>query len=32
LTLIDAPVSGGAERAAAGTLTTFLGIEKEVLK
>ena len=32
LTLIDAPVSGGAERAAAGTLTTFLGIEKDVLK
>jgi len=32
LTLIDAPVSGGAERAEAGTLTTFLGMEKEVLK
>ena len=32
LTLMYAPVSGGAERAAAGTLTTFLGIEKEVLK
>jgi len=32
LTLVDAPVSGGAERATSGTLTTFLGIEKEVLK
>ncbi len=32
LTLVDAPVSGGAERAQAGTLTTFLGIEKEVLQ
>ena len=28
--VIDAPVSGGAERAAAGTLTIFLGIEKVV--
>jgi 3-hydroxyisobutyrate dehydrogenase-like beta-hydroxyacid dehydrogenase len=32
LTLVDAPVSGGAERAAAGTLTIFLGIEKVVLE
>jgi len=32
LTLVDAPVSGGAERAAEGTLTIFLGIEKIALK
>lgn len=32
LTLVDAPVSGGAERAAAGTLTIFIGAEKTVLE
>lgn len=31
LTLIDGPVTGGAEGAAAGTLTMLLGIEQEVL-
>jgi len=31
LTLIDAPVTGGAEGAAAGTLTMLLGIEQSVL-
>ena len=32
LTLVDSPVSGGSEGATAGTLTMFLGIDKEVLK
>ena len=32
LTLVDAPVSGGAEGALAGTLATFLGIDEDVLK
>jgi 3-hydroxyisobutyrate dehydrogenase-like beta-hydroxyacid dehydrogenase len=32
LTLVDAPVSGGAERAAEGTLTIFIGAEKIVLE
>ncbi len=31
LTLIDAPVSGGSEGAAAGTLTMLLGIDEQVL-
>jgi len=31
LTLVDAPVTGGAEGAAAGTLTVLLGSDKEVL-
>ncbi|MCS5591172.1 MAG: NAD(P)-dependent oxidoreductase [Gammaproteobacteria bacterium] len=31
LTLVDAPVSGGAEGALAGTLATFLGIDENVL-
>ncbi|WP_261841965.1 NAD(P)-dependent oxidoreductase [Aliamphritea ceti] len=32
MTLIDAPVTGGSEGAAAGTLTMLLGVEDEVLK
>ncbi|MGE4571068.1 MAG: NAD(P)-dependent oxidoreductase [Gammaproteobacteria bacterium] len=31
LTLVDAPVSGGAEGALAGTLAIFLGIDEDVL-
>ena len=31
LMLVDAPVSGGAEGASAGTLSIFLGIDEEVL-
>ena len=31
LTLVDGPVSGGAEGALAGTLATFLGIDEDVL-
>jgi len=31
LTLIDGPVSGGAEGALAGTLATFLGVDEDVL-
>lgn len=31
LTLVDAPVSGGAEGAAAGTLTMLLGVDEQVL-
>jgi 3-hydroxyisobutyrate dehydrogenase-like beta-hydroxyacid dehydrogenase len=31
ITLVDAPVTGGAEGAAAGTLTMLLGIEQSVL-
>lgn len=31
LTLVDAPITGGAEGAAAGTLTMLLGIEQEIL-
>ena len=31
LTLVDAPVTGGAEGAAAGTLTMLLGVEQELL-
>ena len=31
LTLVDAPVSGGAEGALAGTLATFLGVDEDVL-
>lgn len=32
LTLVDGPVTGGAEGAAAGTLTMLLGIDQEVLE
>ena len=32
LCLVDAPVTGGAEGAAAGTLTMLLGIDQQVLK
>ncbi len=32
LTLVDAPITGGSEGAAAGTLTMLLGIEEDVLE